>query len=123
MTGKPLPGEAAMAELAAVVGDSEAFALARRFGGTGLYVPRRIGDNHPIAVVIGRAAADRLAAWAGATTLSIPKQPERRARVLDLHRRGALTVAQIARETHYTERHVYRLLRDEDEARQPRLFD
>ena len=88
MTGKTLPGEEAMRELAGVVGDDAATALARQFGGTSVYVPRRIGNNHPIAVVIGRAAADRLAAWAGASTLSIPKQPERRARVLELHRRG-----------------------------------
>jgi len=111
-----------MAELAGAIGEDAARQLARRFGGTSVYVPRAIGDHHPLCAAIGREAADRLAAWTGGAALLIPKQAERRARVLDLHRRGALTVAQIALQTGYTERHVYKLLRDEADARQPDLF-
>ncbi|WP_174279030.1 hypothetical protein, partial [Sphingomonas bacterium] len=71
---------------------------------------------------LGRAAADQLAAFAGGATLAVPKQAERRDRVRELRRRGALTIAQIARETDFSERHVYRLLSDDDTA-QPSLFD
>lgn len=123
MTGKPLPGEEAMRELAGVVGDAAATALARRFGGTSVYVPRTIGDHHPLCVMLGRQAADRLAAWTGGQSIAIPKRPERRARVIALRRQRALTIQQIARETDYSERHVYRLLRDHEDARQPDLFD
>ncbi|MCP3735971.1 hypothetical protein M9979_13945 [Sphingomonas sp. RP10(2022)] len=114
-------GQDAMDEIVGVTGETAARALARQFGGTSLYVPRAIGDHHPICSAIGRAAADQLAAWAGGGTLAIPKQPERRARVLDLKSRS-LTIVQIARETAYSERHVYRLLREEDDYRQPDLF-
>lgn len=112
-----------MDELAGVIGETAASDLARHFGGTSVYVPRVVGNHHPVCVAIGRAAADQLAAWAGGGTISIPKQPERRARVLALRAKGALTIPQIARETGYSERHVYQLLRDEDSARQPGLFD
>lgn len=111
-----------MDELAEWIGMASARELARHFGGTRLYVPRKIGEHHPIAVAIGRAAADRLAASAGSQTLAIPRQPERRARVVELRSRS-LTIAQIVRETTYSERHVYRLLRDDDAIRQPDLFD
>lgn len=116
-------GEAAMAEIASAIGDDAAAALARAFGGTELYVPRTIGDHHVACVAIGRAAADRLAAWAGGTALAIPKEAERRARVMKLRDQGELTVAQIAVQTSLSERHVYRLLGESrDQAPLP-LFD
>ncbi|WP_294236638.1 helix-turn-helix domain-containing protein [uncultured Sphingomonas sp.] len=111
-----------MDEIADAIGEAAARDLARQFGGTGLYVPRTIGSHHPICVAIGRDAADRLAAWAGGSAISIPKQAELRARVLEMRKRS-LTIVQIARETGYSERHVYRLLREEDDYRQPQLFD
>ncbi len=112
-----------MDDIADAIGEIAAGALARHFGGTALYVPRSIGEHHPIRVAIGREPADRLAAWAGGGTIAIPKQPERRARVIALRRAGALTIPQIARETGFSERHVYQLLRDDDAKRQPGLFD
>ena len=117
------PGDAAMAEIAAAIGDDAATALARAFGGTSLYVPRAVGDHHPICVALGRAAADRLAAWTGGTSLAIPKQAERRARVQELRQTGRLTITQIAVQTSFSERHVYRLLSEADAACQPGLFD
>lgn len=112
-----------MTEIADIIGEDAARQLARRFGGTSVYVPRTVGEHHPLCVAIGRIAADQLAAWAGGTAVAVPKQPERRARVQELRRERALTVAQTALETGYSERHVYRLLREEDDARQPGLFD
>lgn len=123
MTDRSLPGVEALAQIAEVLGDTEALTLARRFGGTRLYVPKIIGDNHPICAVLGRDTANRLAAWAGGGSLDIPKQAARRAHVRDLHSRGTLTISQIAVETSYTERHVYRLLRDAGDDRQKSLFD
>lgn len=123
MTSRPIAGGGAMAELVDIIGEDAARQLARRFGGTSVYVPRFPGEHHPLTVALGHPAADKIAAWAGGSTLAVPKAPERRERVIDLHRRRALTNAQIATETGYSERHVYRLLREEDDARQPRLFD
>ena len=111
-----------MAELAEAIGEDGARVLARRFGGTTVYVPRKVGEHHPLHVVLGEETAERLASWCGGSRVNIPKQPERQARVRELRREGALTVAGIAIETGYSERHVYRLL-SEDDDRQPDLFD
>jgi len=116
-------GDEALAELASAIGEPLALALSLRFGGTRLYVPRRISDGHPICVALGRAGADCLSAYAGGGEIAVPKQAARRARVIDLHSRRALTMAQIALETAYSERHVYRLVRDATDSSQPSLFD
>ena len=118
-----LPGDQAMADLMEAIGQSAALRLADKFGGVRLYVPLAVGDHHPICVALGRDDADRLVAFAGGGALDIPKQAARRERVKLLHQRGALTKSQIALETSYTERHVYRLLREYEDARQPGLFD
>lgn len=116
-----IAGEDAMAELAAAIGNDAARSLARHFGGTTIYVPRTVGEHHPLRVVLGTDTADKLSEWYGGSRVSIPKQPERQARVRELHRTGTLTIARIALETGYSERHVYRLLGEDDE-RQPDLF-
>ena len=79
-------GDDAFAELATAIGGEAARSLADRFGGTTLYVPRAIGDHHPIRAALDRLAADRLAAWAGGGSIAIPKQavrPRPRARVTE----------------------------------------
>ncbi|CAN5533615.1 hypothetical protein BH09PSE4_BH09PSE4_14640 [soil metagenome] len=116
------PGDDAMAEIARAIGEDAARSLARHFGGTTLYVPRVVGDHHPICAALGRASADQLADWAGGGPLAIPKQAERRARVRELRAAGRLTIGQIAVQTAFSERHVYRLLSDEADERQPSLF-
>jgi hypothetical protein len=116
-------GDEALAWLAEAIGESTALKLATHFGGTRLYVPRQIGDHHPICVALGRSGADRLAAWAGGGNVDVPKQAARRLRVRHLHSGGTLTVSQIALETSYSERHVYRLLQAEPDHDQPGLFD
>lgn len=103
-----------MAELIGAIGEKAARALARHFGGTTQYVPRQIGEHHPLRAVLGDDA-DKLAKWCGGSRLNIPKQPERRARVRDLRRAGSLTIAGIALETGFTERHVYRLVKERDD--------
>jgi AraC-like DNA-binding protein len=118
---RPIAGEEALAEIAAAIGEDGATRLAQRLGGTTVSVPRAIGENHPLRVVLGAELADRLAAWCGGSRLSVPKQVERRARVIALRRTGSLTVAAIALETGYSERHVYRLLSEHDD-RQMDLF-
>ncbi|QCI93448.1 hypothetical protein [Novosphingobium sp. EMRT-2] len=123
MTARELPGDDALTTLAGAVGDELAMKLATRFGGVRLYVPRQIGEHHPICAALGREDADRLAAWAGGGSLDIPKQAARRERVRQLRSRGALTISQIALETSYTERHIYRLLRAQRDTDQPSLFD
>ena len=118
-----LAGDHALAELIDAIGETAALNLARHFGGTRLYVPRTIGDHHPICAALGRANAEHLAKWAGGGSVDVPKQAARRARVQHLHSGGALTIAQIALETSFSERHIYRLLSVNRDANQPSLFD
>lgn len=118
----PVPGQDALDELSGVIGMEAAHKLARTFGGTSIYVPMAIGESHPLSVAIGRDAAELLSAWTGGSAISIPKQAERRSRVAALRQGTALTIAQIAVETDYSERHVYRLLREIADERQPDLF-
>ncbi|MEE4153234.1 MAG: hypothetical protein V2I27_03665 [Erythrobacter sp.] len=122
MTGNPLPGDEAFAELVDAIGEEAAKALALHYGGTKLYVPLTVGEHHPIRAIVGEEAAERLVEWAGGGSVSIPKQAARRARVRDLHQKGALTIQRIAMETAYSERHVYRLIEAERDDRQLGLF-
>lgn len=103
-------GEEAMEQLIAEIGEEAFGNLARRFGGTVVYVPLSIGERHPLHVVLGSDAAANIARAFGGERIFIPMRPHRHARVRDLHRRGALTIAGIATETGYSERHIYRLL-------------
>lgn len=123
MTMHGLAGDEALADLVEAIGDELAMKLAGHFGGTRQYVPRKIGDHHPLAVALGVEGAARLAAWAGGGSIDIPKQAARRHKVRTLLSRGALTIAQIAVQTSYTERHVYRLKKAERDDAQPGLFD
>lgn len=127
------PGEDALAELASAIGIDAARLVARRFGGTTIYVPRQIGENHHLRVALGADIAAKLAHWFGGGRINVPKQAERKARVRQLRQAGALTIAAIALETGFSERHVYRLLSEPDNGdtgplpserddRQPDLF-
>lgn len=120
---RSLPGDQALVAIAEAVGLPLALRLSAAFGGTRLYVPRVIGDHHPICVALGRDDADVLAGFAGGGPLDVPKQAARRQRVRQLLSARSLTIAQIAVETSYSERHVYRLLSEDSDDRQPNLFD
>jgi hypothetical protein len=113
----------ALAYLADCIGEDAAMALANAFGGTRLYVPHEPGEHHPITVAIGPANAEKLAAWAGGGSIDVPKQAARQAKVRELYERGALTISGIARETSYSERHVYRLIEAGRDENQADLFD
>lgn len=119
---RAIAGAGAMAELVAAIGDAAAHLLARRFGGTTVYVPHTVGEHHPLRVVLGDDAVVKLVKWYGGSRVNVPKQAERQARVRELRRAGALTIAGIAIETGYSERNVYRLLSEPDD-RQADLFE
>lgn len=120
---RALPGDEAMEAIACAIGQAAALQLAAKYGGTRIYVPRKIGDHHPLCVTLGREIADSLAAYCGGGPLVIPKQAERRERVRQLRTGRSLTIAQIALETSFSERHVYRLLSEDSDDRQLGLFD
>lgn len=97
-------------DVAGVIGTPATHALCERFGGTRLYIPRHISNNHPIAVVIGLPSANALAGWAGGTNLDLPKAHLRRQQVIELAKQGNMTAGEIALATDYTDRHVRHIL-------------
>jgi hypothetical protein len=69
--GKALTAEF-LSEVAQSIGTERALALARRFGGRRLYIPRRVPVDHPISRCIGINAAEHLAATLGGEAFTIP---------------------------------------------------
>ena len=117
-----IAGDDSYALLCEAVGESAAAKLALHFGGIRLYVPRAPGEHHPIMAALGPDDAQRVVAWAGGGSFDVPKQAARRDRVRQLRSRGTLTTTQIALETGYTERHIYRLARADRDDNQLSLF-
>lgn len=102
-------------DLGQVIGADAVVRLCEALGGTRIYVPRTIGENHPLAAAIGMKAARSLAEHYYGTMLELPKAFHRRSRALELAKSGQLTAGQVALQTDYTERHVRRLLAAEDD--------
>lgn len=108
-------------EVASAIGAESARQLIEAFGGTRIFVPRQIGLDHEIAKAIGRDAAERMASLFHGATLTLPISSRRRRRVLELQAQGK-TRQEIARQSGYHERQVYRILGEEKDARQGDLF-
>lgn len=115
MTGRTLIKRSELTDdLAALVGEALVVRLCESLGGTRVYVPKTIGADHEITAAIGAKAAGVLAEHYHGTVLLLPKAFSRRARALELVKNGT-PVAQAARMTDYSERHLYRVLADEDD--------
>jgi hypothetical protein len=92
------------------LGPETARKLADVFGGRRLYVPKAMGEHHPIVQTIGPQAAAVLAEhFGGAAGIDVPMLAERRARILELDAAG-WSRARIARDVGCTERRVYQVL-------------
>ena len=104
-----------LADLATTIGTAATLKLLDRFGGTRLYVPGRVGDEHPLVFAIGKEAADKLVAVYGRERIDVPRASEmwrasRDADIRDRYRAGE-TAAELARYYQVTERTIYRILR------------
>lgn len=66
-------------DLADVVGEAHALALARRFGGAPYYLPQSPTGGHPFGEVLPpEVFAALCASWLGGTYLTIPRGPARK---------------------------------------------
>jgi transcriptional regulator GlxA family with amidase domain len=93
-------------EIAALIGEAAALALAEEFGGSRLYIPSMIEDGHRIAEAIGMPAARVLSARFAPDVVVVPLCRELRA----AHYRGqGLSNGKIARRLGLTERGVERI--------------
>lgn len=107
MTSRPGP------ELEALIGKEAFLRLAEAFGGTRLYVPISLGEDHEIARAIGTKAAQAMVDRLAPDVISVPLAREQRA----MHYRAiGRSNAQIARKLGITERGVERLFRRRPDA-------
>ena len=104
-------------------GQDTATAFVKHFGGLRLYIPIAWAADHQLNAM-GEAHARKLVEQFGGTWIEVPQSDggSRRRLVRALHRQGASRNA-AAKAAGYTERHVRRLVRDdEDDGPQGRLF-
>jgi CRP-like cAMP-binding protein len=97
-------------DLLSILGEDAFLRLAEEFGGTELYVPGQLPDDHPIVAAIGSTLAQRLASFYAPTAIRVPLA--RRERAIRLRSQG-LTQREIARKLGMTESGVYKLLNRE----------
>ena len=102
-------------EMTASLGPELADAVICEWGGTRLWVPRRIGPGHPVAAALGLDAARRLAAWCGGGPLQVPtgaaRDRARRDACIRRDRALGVTPAELALCYGLTEGRVYQILR------------
>ncbi len=99
----------ALRRVAEAHGDDAAVAVAEAYGGTTVYVPaRRILDEHPLVLRLGREIAETLQRSTAGEQVYIPTSRALRCRTL--HRQGR-PVREIAGLLGITQRSVRRLLR------------
>lgn len=111
-----LAGAESMRELIGAVGYEEARRICQEFGGTTIYVPIRVPEGHPLRVKLGAHIVAKLEEYYGGSRLAVPKDVERRAKVFELRQSGGHTIADIALMTGYSERQIYRVLRQRKES-------
>lgn len=61
-------------DLAAVIGNANAFEIVRRWSGRELYVPEKMTPEHPLALTIGQDAALKLSAALPCCRLRLPME-------------------------------------------------
>lgn len=93
-------------QLAAVLGQEGLVRFCQEYGGTRVYVPHKLADDHDIVTTIGRDLADKLSRAMAPCTIRVPLA--RRERAL-YYRAAGMSDAQIARRLGITENGVGKL--------------
>jgi len=116
--------------LTEIIGLKATLLLVEEHGGTPLYVPSKMTEQHPLATLIGVEAARKLAQAYPGEVISIALNTtgdhathaaQRRARIRELDAQG-LSQKQIARKLRTTDRTVRKVLGAEVDDRQVGLF-
>lgn len=105
------PDHALKTHLRAILGDEAFVALCQELGGTRLYVPYALRDEHDLVQALGRPAAEKLSRALAPATIRVPLA--RRERALH-YRRAGLSNARIARRLGMTETGVAKLFGREE---------
>lgn len=113
-------------EWAEVVGVNNVLKIISKWGGTRVYVPVEIDEQHPIAQLIGLKSAEKLAAYCGGDYLEPPmglvaKLSVRNAQIK--HESQVLSQSQLARKYHLTIRQIRNIVNDGIDDEQMELFE
>lgn len=94
-----------------LIGEEDADKLSYEFGGNRIYIPKKVGEHHPIAVCVGLAQAKKICeAWYG-HNYNVPFSMAKKHRAVALRKSG-LSMRQVAIKLTMSERHVYRMFAD-----------
>lgn len=93
-------------KLLKMLGEDLAGALSAEFGGGRLYVPRVLGEHHPISVIVGREGAAMIAAEFGGGHVEIPMALGKQAMVRQMLT-ARKSVPEICRRVGVSRRHVF----------------
>ncbi|MBF0192097.1 MAG: hypothetical protein HQL99_13300 [Magnetococcales bacterium] len=101
-------------EVAGVIGVDGAFDLVQEYGGTRIFVPRKMREHHKLVASLGMERARRLAHHFGGETLSVVRNAEllrrtRNRQIVESYNTG-VGVRQLARDHALTERQIYSIL-------------
>lgn len=103
----------------AILGPQAGDALATRFAGRRIYIPRSAGENHPLTVALGPIASDKLVRGLGGEHLDVPISVGRRAEILALKKLG-LKNTEIYQRAKCSRRLVYQVLAEARDATPPK---
>jgi hypothetical protein len=107
----PVNDRMSWSDLVELIGPARALDLSRQRGGRSVYVPSpaNLTEGCPLVMIVGAAAASRLAGKYSGARLHVPNGPGKRALVRAMRGQGK-TISEIVAATRYTERHVYTVL-------------
>lgn len=104
-------------ELERLIGKNALDQLCRFYGGQRVYVPITAPPHHPLALVIGHCAAERLSSCIRGDRIEVPKNrhaetKDRNTELVQRYRAGE-SVRYLAAEYQLTERRIYVILQQE----------
>jgi hypothetical protein len=121
----PRTGSRVLDDLAEVIGEEAAFALAAEFLGEQVYIPKDPATEPGVAAAIGDELAAKLCGVFGGETVAMPSKVVIERRVVQLAAQG-VTKREIARQLKIRQPRVFAILKRhreaQAEANQPSLF-
>ena len=101
-------------EIAQAIGLPAAIGLSRKYGGTLLRIPPRVDQHHPICVVIGTEAAERLCREFPCMAIDVPSERAaliaHRNEVICREYQGGETVLKLARDHRLSRKMIHKIL-------------
>lgn len=101
-------------EIREVIGMESALKLVADCGGTRIFIPKYLPENHRLVTLLGMEVAERLSQYFGGESLSIIRwaealRVERNMHIIDQYSKGS-KIGDLARRFKLTERRIYTIV-------------